>query len=250
MLPISLSRQIAIFAILYALLAAIAVIVIDLRVVLIPTAGAAVVLFAAGLFVFPIRGGIILSWPAQSEGNRESPILVVNEQPCPFQGYEQDLLIQIRPKRLPQLLACFLLAAATLYVTLSDRGTNAPESQIGPFEAEMICITGGIVLITSLRWFWERNFLRSSRVRFGTILGVGSGFHHRVVGYQFFDDNGERRGGNGRFPDHTSDNVVLVLYNRRDADSNMTHHEFFFQSFRVGLLPGRRKVRAEAGAKS
>jgi len=248
MLSSPLYKHLGVVAVLYVLLAAIAVIAIDLRIVLIPAACAVLALASAGLAVFPLRGGSVIPWPAKSE--EVSEVIVINGQPCPFQGYEQELLLEIRPSHLPELLACVVLAAVTLYVALSGNNFDAVGSFFGSYDAEIICIAGGAVLMTAYRWFSERLFLRSSRIRFGTILGITRGYPRSSISYQFFDEKGERRGGTGKLPSDTVDNIVLVLSNRRDPDANTNHGEFFFHKFRIGVLPGRRKIGVELGARS
>jgi hypothetical protein len=250
MLASPLYKHIGVVGVLYALLAAIAVIAIDLRIVLMPTACAVLLLGGAGLALFPLRGGTVLPWPAMVGEDENATVIVLNGKPCPFQGYEQELLIEIRPSHLPELLACLIVAAATLYVVLTNRLMDASGIQIGAYEAEIICIAGLAILTTTWRWFSERLFLRSSQITFGTILGAASGFPRMSITYQFFDEKGERWGGKGKLPSDSADNVALVLCNRRDPVRNANHGEFFFHTFHIGVLPGRRKVSTEAGVES
>jgi hypothetical protein len=244
----SLSRHAGIVLVLYALLAGIAVIAVDLRLLLIPASGIALGLVAAGLVVFrPLRVHVRIPWPAQTDPEDEPGVIVVNGKSCPFLGYEQELLVAVGVRRPTELLSCSLLAVAALYVMLSGRGLGSAGSQIGAFDAEFICIAGCMVLVTCLRWFTERQFLRSARITFGSILGVDPGFYRSGVTYQFFDQNQERRGGKGPLPRHGNDNVVLVFYRPDDPDTNTIHGAFAFHQFGVELLPGRRKTAFEAG---
>lgn len=241
MLHGSLSGHAGGFAIVYVILSAIAVIAVDLRLVLIPTACAVIGLVLGGFMMFrPLRTGVVLAWPAQLDSTEEQAVIVINGQPCPFQGYEQSLVIVVVARHLAELLGCCLLAGAVLYFLLT-RNMGAAASQIGGFEAEIICICGFLLLLTSLRWFTERRFLRSSRIAFGSILSVDPGFFRQGLTYQFFDQQGERRGGRGPLSSPV-DNAVLVLYWPNDADVNTVHGAFAFHSFNVGLLPGRRKL--------
>ena len=250
MLRGSLSAQAGIISVLYVLLSAIAIVVVDLRLVLIPTACAVLGLVVGGFVVYrPVKAGLVLGWPAQTASEDELGVIVINGEPCPFQGYEQDLLVEIRPRRLSELLACSVLAASTLYFLLSGNGMNTTGFQIGAFEAEIICMTGFVVLLRSLRWFTERRFLRFSRLAFGSILGIDPGFFSRGLTYQFFDQKGERRGGRGPLSSVT-DNVVLVLYRPTDPDMNTVQSAFVFHCFRIGLLPGRRKTALGTGAEA
>jgi len=158
MLNSTLSGHAGVVAIVYVVLSAVAVVVIDLRLVLIPTACAVLGLIVGGFVIFhPLRTGIVVAWPAQPD-----PVIVINGQPCPFQGYEQDFVVAVKVRRLAELFGCCLLASGALYVMLSAHGTGETGAQIAGFEAEIICICGLVVLLASLRWFTERRFLRRS----------------------------------------------------------------------------------------
>jgi hypothetical protein len=247
----SLSQYARIVGATYVVMASIAVIAIDLRVVLIPTACAVLGLIAAGFIVFrPLRSRTAIAWPAQPDYEGELGVVVISGEPCPFQSYEQDLLIEIRLRRTGELLACFLLAAAALLVMLSDQNASGAHISIGPFEAELICMTGGVALLTSLRWLSERRFLRAARITLGSIIGIDPGFVRRRVVYQFLDQMLERRGGEGPFPNDSTDNAVIVLYRPGDPDTNATQGSFIFHSFRIGVLPGRRRATSQEGARN
>jgi hypothetical protein len=245
-----LSGHASVVAIVYVVLSAIAVVVIDLRLVLIPAACAVLGLIVGGFVIFhPLRTGIVVAWPAQSDPENEHAVIVINGQPCPFQGYEQGFVVAVRVRRLAELFSCCLLASGALYVMLSAHSTGKTGAQIAGFEAEIICICGLLVLLASLRWFTERRFLRRSRIAPGSILAIDPGFFRQGLTYQFFDQQGERRGGKGPLI-KPNDNTVLVLYWPSDADVNTAHGAFAFHDFNVGLLPGRRNVAVEAGTQS
>jgi len=169
---------------------------------------------------------------------------VIDGAPCPFQGYEQSLLVVVRVRNLLELLACVALAATALYVMIfvPFSWESPPGPRIDLFQVELILMAGLVVLLASLRWFGERRFLRRSRFALGTILGKDPGFFRRGITYQFFDHRGERRGGRGSLKGGSEgDNAVLVLYDPREPDANVPHGAFHFHRFGVGLLPGRRR---------
>ncbi len=233
-------------AVAYVVLSAISVVAIDLRLILIPTSIAVLGLILGGFVVFrPLRTGVVLPWPARENPAEEQLVVIINGQACPFQGYEQDLVVAVRVRHLAELFACCLLASVSLYLILTGK-VRETASQIGAFEAEIICICGLLALLTSLRWFTERRFLRLSRVAFGSFLAIDPGFIRQGLAYQFFDQRGERRGGRGPLS-RAGDTAVLVLYWPRDADVNVPHGAFAFHNFQIGLLPGRRKVAVQAG---
>lgn len=235
-----------IVAVVYVLLAAISVILIDLRVVLVPAAFACVALVAAGLGVLRPGGkAIALRWPASSEpGEENNLVLVIGGASCPLQGYEQDLYVRLRLRHVPELAACCVLSLAALPIlirtTVSWSTLWMP--QLGAFQVEFICFAGLIVLLACLRWFLERRFLSKSYFAIGGILGIDPGFFRAGVTYQFFDFEGGRRGGKAPLALQPNDNAVLVLYDRKDPDSNMIHGAFVFHRFQINLLPGRRRT--------
>jgi len=235
--------------VLYVLLAAIAVVAVDLRPVLIPTAIISLAFVATGRIVFlPMRAQVRFPWPAVANAAKEPGVIIVNGEAFPRLGYEQQLLVEMSTRGLTQLLSCSILALAALYVMLSGHYKNATPMDIGAFQAEIICISGATVLRTCLRWFEERKFLRVARFTFGSILRRNSGFVRSDTTYQFLDQNGERRGGSGPLPNDSKDNLVLVLYRPNDPDANAIQGSFAFHHFRVGLLPGRRMTAVGAGA--
>lgn len=232
--------------VIYVLLAAAAVIAIDLRIVLIPTACVSLALAIGGMAVFlRFRAGLTISWPAFPDSEVE-PILVIDATPLPFQGYEQELVVVIEVRHLPELVAGLAMAGATLYLLAVSQllGMRYSSPQIGPFEAEVICIVGAMVLLLNLRWFGERLFLKRSRCAVGTILGRDPGFVRPAVSYQFLDCAGERRGGQGPSSQSGKDNAVLVFYDPKNPDTNASQTGFLLHRFRFGLIP-RRDRRSE-----
>jgi len=231
--------------VIYVVLAAISVVVIILRLVLVPTACVSLSLFFAGCVVHrPWQSALTFPWPALNDELKPESAVVINGRPCPFQGYEQNLLVVIRPRKLQELLACVVLAGVALYVMIfvpvSWEGPSGP--RMGVFEVELTLMVGLMVLLASLRWFGERRFLRSSRFTIGAILGRDPGFFRRGITYQFRDHQGDRRGGSGPLKgESVNDNAVLVLYNPREPDTNLPHGAFHFHRFDIGLLPGRRR---------
>ena len=194
----------------------------------------------------PLRTDVVLPWPAQVNHEDEQGMIVINGRACPFEGYEQDLAVAVRVRHLMELLGCTLLAGAVLFFVVTGR-IGEGGSRIGGFEAEIICICGLVVLLASLRWFTERRFLRFSRIAFGSILAIDPGFFQQGLTYQFFDQQGERRGGRGPLS-APGDNAVLVLYWPKSADISAVHGAFAFHSFGIGLLPGRRRIAVRDGA--
>ena len=147
-----------IFVVLYVLLAAISVVAIDLRLLLVPAASAVLVLVAAGFVVFrPFRTVMAIPWPAHSETEGEQTPVVINGNACHCQGYEQDLLIEIVTRHLLELLTCLLLAGATLCAIGVNMWRSNHFPQIGAFQAEFICMAGLVALLVALRWFTERD---------------------------------------------------------------------------------------------
>lgn len=231
-------------AIIYVLLAAVAVIAIDLRIVLIPADLVSLACIGGGVLVFRrMSGALSLPWPATETPADELGVAVIDATSLPFLGYEQELIVSVKTKHLPELIGCALLSGATLYFMVFSSVFDAPDSglQIGAYEAEIICGAGLGVLLLSLRWFTERLLLQRSRYRIGTLIGRDPGFFRRGVTYQFFDQNHERRGGRGPLRGGTNDNAVLVLYDANQPDRNVAHGSFLFHTFAFVLIPSRNR---------
>lgn len=234
-----------IVGIVYILLAAFAVVAIDLRIVLIPAAVASLLLAADGMLVFrPLRGTFFLPWPAVKDMTQELPPLVIAGAALSFQGYDQELVATLRVRHFLELVACSLLASVALYVMTASSVAAADQDSlsIGGFEAEFISAAGLAVLLLSLRWFMERRALRYSHYTIGTILGRDPGFFRRGITYQFRDSKGERRGGRG--PLHLADSAVPVLYNPSDPDTSLVSGSLLFHRFTIGLIPARHRQAA------
>ena len=229
-----------IISVAYVLLAAIAVVAIDLRIVLIPTAVASILLAIAGVVVLRrFTMGTSLPWPASK--NEQQGLVVIDGASFPFEGYEQELIIVVRPKRLLELGAGVLLSATVLGVTLLVPIATVQSFQVGMYETEFICIVGLLVLLMSVGWFTERRFLAKSRCTIGSLIGADPGFHLRSLTYQFLDAKRERRGGHGPFWSKGAGNAVVVFYDPDDPDVNAAHNAFFFHSFRLALVPARNR---------
>jgi hypothetical protein len=238
-----LQSHVKVVAVAYTLLAAVAVIGIDLRIVLIPTASASLALMIAGFIIFRrFSATIAIPWPAITDPGRQPPCLIIDGLALPFQGYDQELIVAVRTRRLAELAASGLLATTSLYVMFfSQPARGIP---IGPFEAEIICLVGFVILMFALRWFAERRFLHKSRYAVGFLIGRDPGFFRAGVTYQFFDRRSERRGGHGPLRGTDDDNAVLVLFDPEDPDTNTSHGGFQFHRFDIVLIPARNRKTA------
>ncbi|MGA8764087.1 MAG: hypothetical protein WB562_14570 [Candidatus Sulfotelmatobacter sp.] len=207
-------------SVIYGLMAAVSIIAMDLRIALVPAAFVSLALFIGGLSIFRRwSGAFSIPWPVADEDSTNSPSVVILGTPCPLQGYEQELVVHLRTRRLAELLACALLAAASLFVVFTV--PISWQALFGPawtlYAAEFACGVGWIILLANLRWLNERLFLRRSWKVIGTIIGMDPDFFRRGITYQFFDHRQERRGGRGPLR-HRGDNAVLVFYDPRDPD--------------------------------
>jgi hypothetical protein len=235
----------------YILLAAVSVVFIDLRIVLIPTASGCIILLLAGFLVFRrLSGALAIPWPASSRDSQPQGVIVIEETALPFEGYDQELIVAVHVSHLPELLACVALSAAALWVMIFV--PNIEEGvfglQIGAYEVELICGIGLAVLVVSVRWFAERRILSRSHYTVGILLTRDPGFLRRGITYQYWDNKHDRQGGQGPLWGRGSDNAVLVLYDPKNPDQSTTHGAFLFHRFRLALIPAR--GRQEAAIKS
>lgn len=171
-------------------LAAASVVVIDLRVVLIPSAVLALTLTAAGFVTFRhLRSALTIPWPAIPMADEIQSTATIQGTALPFQGYAQEIIVMIRIRRALELAAVGALAAAVLFTILflANEPSFASAVPTGVFQVEFICIVGLVVIVQSLRWFLERLFLARSRCTIGTIVGGDPGFFRRSLTYGFFD---------------------------------------------------------------
>jgi hypothetical protein len=229
-------------AVVYGVVAAIAVVAIDLRIVLIPAACASLALTLGGLLVFRhLSGALALPVPAREDHAELEGAIIIEGTRLTFQGYDQELVVAVRVRHFVELLVCAVLAAGALYLMAFSPliGGSNSELEIGGYEAELICGTGLAVLLVSLRWFQERWRLRSSAYAIGYLLTVDPGFLRRGITYQFFAPPGERRGGHGPLWGGSNDNAVLVLYDPNNPDTNVAHGGFVFHRFALALIPRR-----------
>ena len=229
-------------SVIYLLLVCASLVIQDLRIVFVPAAAAISAFFLAGFAVFPrLRGAFSIPWPNAKSGQSELG-LIIQETPLPFRGYEQDLIVHFRLRRLLELAAAATLAAAALLAIAL--GTVSAEPLIHGFSLfvlESLCIAGWIFLLLSTRWLFERWFLPRSRVTIGEILGRDPGFLRAGVSYQFFDDNRERRGGRGSLGSGT-DNAVLVFYDPKNPDKNSCQTGIRFHQLKLELVPRQRET--------
>jgi len=233
--------------VIYALLAAVAVVAIDLRIVLIPAACASLALSLAGLVVFRrLSGAFAIPFPGREDHADLQGQIVLEGTDLTFQGYDQEPIVTVRVRHLLEFLGCTALAGVALYVMAFSSLVGGSDLGIGGFEAEIICGAGLSVLLVSLRWFLERWYLRRSHYTVATLLSLDPGFFRRGVTYQFFDNHGQRRGGHGPLWGRGRDNAVLVLYDPKNPDTNIAHGAFVFHRFELTLIPSRGRQRSSS----
>jgi len=228
----------------YIMIAAIAVVAIDLRIVLVPAATASLLLFVGGLLIFRRhRAALILPWPASEDEGGSSDVVIIDGVELPLQSYEQELIVAFRSRHIVELVGCCVVAAAALYFMLfsSLLREEGAGDHIGAYQAELICGAGLGILLANLRWFSERRILCSSHFTVGTVVGAGESSNRRWVTYQFFDASRDRRGGREYVWTRSYGNAVLVLFNPNNPDSNTVHCASLFHEFRFCLMPSRNR---------
>lgn len=221
----------------YLLLVCTSLVIEDLRVAFIPATIAVLGFLFAGFAVFrKLVGAFSIPWPTSRSGEAELGI-IIQETPLPFRGYEQELIIKFRVRRLLELGAIAAVAAATLLAIAL--GTVSAEPLIHGFSLlalESVCIAGWTFLILSARWLLERRFLPESHVTVGEIFRRDPGFLKAGITYQFFDDNRERRGGRGPLGSET-DSAVLIFYDPKNPDKNFCQAALRFHKLELELIP-------------
>lgn len=181
-------------SVIYVLLVGIALVVLDLRFAFVPALVGILAFFLMGFLVFrPLKGAFGIPWPASSEHEAQG-IITIQGVPLPLLGYEQELIISFRARRIPELTATAILAGSAVLAIFMGRASAGPLVHGGDlFVLELACMAGFGFLIFSLRWFYERRFLPKTHVAVGEIIGRDPGFLRAGITYQFFDDCHEGR---------------------------------------------------------
>jgi hypothetical protein len=96
------------------LFVALALIIADLRYLLLATGCISRMLLFAGAVYFPRwRSAFAIPWSA-AEPDAEPGAVIIEGTPCPQAGYPQELVVLIQVKRVPELLATALVAVTTV----------------------------------------------------------------------------------------------------------------------------------------
>jgi hypothetical protein len=217
----------------------------DLGLSVVPVAILSLLLFILGIAVFPQRATtFILQWPAIASD--ENLVATIDNTQYPILGYEQELILSVKIRNGLKLLATVVLSAVSLYFVTA--GTLSLESElrrpfgalIATFALEFLLYGGAIVLLTNARWCDERRFLKGSHCAIADVISHDNGLRGGGIRYQFFDHNGERRGGYGPFWGNGTDTVVLAFYDPKNPDRNSAHNSFVFHKCNLaGLIPKR-----------
>ena len=223
----------------YFALAGLSLVCLDVRYLFIPATIISIVLFVYGFIVFRRwRGAFAIPWPASAAHEHGDPRAIIEGTPCPFRGYDQELIVSLRVRRFPELAATVILCAAALWGMISGSMTAEPLIHGWSFfSLELVYGIGWLCLLLNLRWFTERRFLSSSYQSIATILSKDPGFFRAGIAYQFLDNEMNRRGGRGPLWGAGNDNAVVVFYNPKDPDRNCAHGAFAFHKFEVALVP-------------
>jgi hypothetical protein len=225
--------------VIYFVLAGLSLVFLDVRYLLVPSTITSIILFASGFVVFRRwSGAFAIPWRANTSQEAEPAGLTIEGTPCPFRGYDQELIVTLRVRRFPELAATVVLSVAALYGMISDSMTAEPLLHgSGLFALEFVYGMGLLCLLLNLRWFTERQFLRSSHHGIATVLSRDPGFFRSGITYQFLDAEMSRRGGRGPLWGQGNDNAFVVLYDPKDPDRNTVHGAFMFHRFGVALIP-------------
>jgi hypothetical protein len=198
------------------------------------------ILFAGGIALFRRWGtAFAIPWPA-SNSDQESPTLIIEGVSCAFRGYDQELIVGLRVRHFVELTGTVALAAVSVYVLLFRSFSFQPIlANLDFFGIEFVCGVGWLVLIANLLWFTERRLLARSYHAVAITSNQDSGLFRRGITYQFLDHHNERHAGYGPLSDHRKDNAVLVFYNSKNPDENVSHGAFLFHHFGFHLISKR-----------
>jgi hypothetical protein len=132
--------------------------------------------------------------------------------------------------------ALWFVALATVVLMLSPISFDQVLSSDAGFWAVLIPVMGGAMLTGfAATWCHERWFLRRARLTLGLVQSISSTTRgSRVIRYEFFDPERERRGGieydlSGNQPEP----LVFVLYSSKNPEKNRSARGLFLHQFVV-----------------
>lgn len=230
----------AVPSVIYGLLVAVAVVVEDLRYAFVPACIAVIIFLVAGYYLFPRRQATVQFSlpPASPDGPVGHALTLCNMEVAP-KSYPQRLICLLQLHRVPQLIACGLLALATLLILTYGTASFAAFSSGGVaiFRIEFAAIGGLIVLLTAFLWMTEARMLRIAAITLGAVTDRRSNLRVTRITYEFRDAGGERRGGYAPVFGSDPDNGVVVFYDPSDPDRHITHRQLLFHRFLVRVDP-------------
>jgi hypothetical protein len=199
------------------------------------TAATSLLLLLTGIALFPrFRFRFTVPIPSLEPEHSESYSVQLAGAGIPLRSYIQVASCTLIPRRIPELVACALIAAATLAVVASGSGSyRVLVSGWGLFALEGACIAGAMVLLVCLGWVDECRVLRRAQVTLAPINGMQSSLSYQRLTYEFLDGNGDRYGGYTRSFWGKPENVVVVFYKLSNPNHNRAHRSLLFHQIRV-----------------
>lgn len=214
---------------------------VDLRALVLSTAIICILSIVLGILLFPhLHATFLISLPI-SEVLEDGPPVVIRGQEFRISPWQKVLVCTLTPTRIDRLFEILVASGAAIVIIRTGHYSGESlQNGLGIFRVEAIIFAGWFALLWSFQWLKECFRLRSAGVAIAGSIGRGWGRSESVT-YNFFDHDGNRRGGSSRIPDskdeHPEDNAMVVFFSISDPDDNVSQHALRFHSLQVTLAP-------------
>jgi hypothetical protein len=215
---------------------------VDLRPALLICSIISLLSLLVGAALFPrAKVGFLIPLPTDDEVSNDPPAIIAGEE-FRVSPYKKSVACMLKLSGFHKLLPISALSVACPYWLLTGHYSSAEllSPGAGMYRVETIGFTGFFVLFQSLAWLQECWILRRANIAVGYVIGTQWGNVRETATYNFFDDKGERRG--GRCPlvssriDGSSDDCLVVFYDRTDPDENVASPALRFHKLQTVLV--------------
>lgn len=206
-------------------------------------------LLIAGLIAFPkgLPSFPLCLPPTDSECSGSGGAVTVGGSYYQVSPFEQYFLARIHERWTFLLAVCWFVSLGLIFATVLPLW---PSFMFGTlfspaYRTILFLVAIGVAGIAA-QWCKERWELRIFKVALGSIQSVTSDdAGSKIMQYDFFDSNGERRGGvaadlSGRH----SEDLVIVIYNPRDPDDCRAARGLFFHEVVLEKIGARASQKA------
>jgi hypothetical protein len=230
-----MGRAISISAVLFVVALSIGLVLENPRYVFAVASLAIFGFLVIGFLLFPrLNPGVPLRFPAASEPEQyEEKLLVAGLQVSPS-GFPQQFACVLEPRSWWLLLLLGVLSLGAFCLLVSKIPLiHFVEGHFfeGIYVPGLLTLAG---LSISIKWYSEQSLLANSAATLGIVSGINEFGQYRKIRYEFRDAEGGYYGGTERdFVSRQMDQIVLVVYDRRNPDHSCSSRGFMFRSVKM-----------------